>query len=351
MTSLAERVESLAAANHVPLSVHLELTHSCNLRCCHCYLSQHDGEELSFEEVESALGQLSEAGCLFLILTGGEIFLREDLYSILDAAKSKGFAITLFTNGTLIDSSAARRIEMASPLGVEISIYGRAGETHDRVTGVRGSFDRAVGAVKLLRDRGIKVTLKCPLMDENLGEYRGILSMAEALGVNCRFDPIITPKNDGCRDTLSHRIGGEDLMEALQELGLYPRRPRPIRPDGAELLCNAGITSCSISPYGDVYPCVQLLVKLGNLREKPFRRIWDESDVLSNLKALRNSDLHICKVCRVNSYCNRCPGLALLEDGDLLGPCTPSCHLAELRGRLAEASAGGTWSEGSERRT
>ncbi len=339
MVSVAEKVEWLAEANHTPVSVHFELTHRCNLRCLHCYLSDDEGEELSSREVESVLDQLSEAGCLFLIFTGGEIFLRDDLLDILRAAEKRGFAFTLFTNGTLIDDRTADQIDLLSPLGVEISIYGEDAQTHDRVTGARGSFSRSVRAIRLLRERGIRVTLKCPLMKENLGEYMGVVSLAQSLGAGCRLDPIITPKNDGSTDPLSHRMGRRDLMGALHHLGLYPKAPRFIEPDGRELLCNAGVTNCCISPYGDVYPCIQLLISVGNLREESFQKIWGESELLSELKGLKNSDLTACRTCSFSSYCNRCPGLALLEDGDLLGPCTASCQLAELREKLAQ---GGT---------
>ncbi len=339
MVSIVEKVNSLAEVSSTPLSVHFELTYRCNLRCCHCYLSRDDTrEELSTTEVEQTLDQLAEAGCLFLTLTGGEILLRQDIPEILRAAKSKGFALTLFTNGTLIDRERADLIQSLSPLRVELSIYGADPDTHDGVTGVVGSFHRSVSAARLLRERGIRVVLKCPLMKENVAQYAGVVELSKALGANCRFDPIITPKNDGSSEPLSHRLGGEELLRPIRELGLYPRAPRPINRNGRELLCDAGVTTCSISPYGDVYPCVQLPLLLGNLREGSFREIWGNSPVLSELKALRNSDLSSCRDCDLSPYCSRCLGLALSEDGDLLGPSKACCQLAEVRGQLIRAS-------------
>lgn len=338
MVSVVEKVNSLAEVSSTPLSVHFELTYRCNLRCSHCYLSRDDTrEELSTKEVERTLDELAEAGCLFLTFTGGEILLRQDIFEILRTAKSKGFALALFTNGTLIDPETADLIQSLSPLRVELSIYGADSDTHDGVTGVRGSFNRSVSAARLVRERGIKVVLKCPLMKENVTKYGGVVELSKSLGANCKFDPIITPKNDGSREPLSHRLGGEELLEPIRELGLYPRAPRPINENGRELLCDAGVTTCSISPYGDVYPCVQLPMLLGNLREESFREIWRNSTVLSELKALKNSDLASCQVCDLSPYCSRCLGLALSEDGDLLGPSKACCQLAEVRGQLIRA--------------
>jgi MoaA/NifB/PqqE/SkfB family radical SAM enzyme len=111
--------------NRVPLSGSIELDLRCNLRCLHCY---RDGEWpkgiLDTEEVKSVLDQLAEAGTLWLLLTGGEIFLRPDFFEIYDHARKLGLLVTLFTNGTMITEKIADRLQKDPPDAVEISPMG-----------------------------------------------------------------------------------------------------------------------------------------------------------------------------------------------------------------------------------
>lgn len=106
-----------------------------------------------------------------------------------------------------------------------------------------------------------------------------------------------------------------------------------------DLPCSAGHNSCYISPYGDVFPCVQLPQAAGNLRREKFDDIWYHAPQLERLRAIRESQLPICAQCEIRSYCERCPGLALMEGGDLFGAYERACALAEEKARLAGVAA------------
>ena len=106
-----------------------------------------------------------------------------------------------------------------------------------------------------------------------------------------------------------------------------------------DLPCSAGHNSCYISPYGDVFPCVQLPQAAGNLRREKFADIWYHAPQLERLRAIRESQLPVCSRCEIRSYCERCPGLALMEGGDLLGAYDRACELAEAKARLAGVTA------------
>ena len=92
----------------IPLSGSIDLTHRCNLRCIHCYLGNKEvingkrEEELSTTQWISIIDQITDAGCLYLLITGGEPLLRKDFGAIYRHAKTKGLMVTVFTNGTLI---------------------------------------------------------------------------------------------------------------------------------------------------------------------------------------------------------------------------------------------------------
>jgi AdoMet-dependent heme synthase len=98
--------------------------------------------------------------------------------------------------------------------------------------------------------------------------------------------------------------------------------------------CSAGHTACYISPYGDVYPCVQFPLPTGNLRQQLFADVWHRSDRMNEVRAIRMRDLPTCSSCGYMSTCTRCPGLAYME-GNMRGPSSADCEKSQLRGSLA----------------
>jgi radical SAM protein with 4Fe4S-binding SPASM domain len=98
-----------------------------------------------------------------------------------------------------------------------------------------------------------------------------------------------------------------------------------------EITCSAGHYICFISPEGDVTPCVQLPIRCGNVRTNGFGWIWRHSPEMLKIRQLRMKDIRGCNDCPHLPWCARCPGLAYLEDGDLLGPSSAACWMAEAR--------------------
>jgi len=105
-----------ALRHGIPLRVHLDLTYRCNERCVHCYLDHEDHGELKTHEVLDLLAQLAEAGVFFLNLSGGEIFMRKDLFEIIGHARKLQFSVKLKTNGVMVKREKAQRL---SALGIE----------------------------------------------------------------------------------------------------------------------------------------------------------------------------------------------------------------------------------------
>jgi radical SAM protein with 4Fe4S-binding SPASM domain len=353
-----DRLISRTVRKHQPLSVHFDLTYRCNERCVHCYLDHDDHGELSTAECLAVMAELAQAGTLFLTFSGGEIFLRPDLYEILAEARRLHFDISLKTNALLVTPERAERLREFGVRRVQISVYGDIPEVHDAITKVPGSLQRTLAAIPLLLDQGLQVKLACPLMRENLLAYRGVMALAEKIGVPYVLDLTITPMMDGNEGPLAHRVPVSSLLPVMQDPKLHACTPQPtakaalvmkeypaaigsavssgIESEAYEdLPCSAGHNSCYISPYGDVFPCVQLPQAAGNLRRKRFSEIWYHAPQLERLRGIRESQLPVCSRCEIRSYCERCPGLALMEGGDLLGAYERACELAEHRARLA----------------
>jgi radical SAM protein with 4Fe4S-binding SPASM domain len=353
-----DRLISRTVQKHRPLSVHFDLTYRCNERCVHCYLDHDDHGELTTAECLRVLDDLARSGTLFLTFSGGEIFLRPDLYEILAAARRLHFDISLKSNALLVTAERAARLREFGVRRVQISVYSDIPAIHDAITKVPGSLERTLAAIPILLDHGLQVKLACPLMQENLMAYRGVMALAEKLGVPYILDLTITPMMDGSSGPLQHRASVSSLLPVLRDPVLNVCKPQPAAQASSamsaspstfgsavssgiesaayeDLPCSAGHNSCYISPYGDVFPCVQLPQAAGNLRREKFEDIWYHAPQLERLRAIRESQLPLCSQCEIRSYCERCPGLALMEGGDMLGAYERACALAEEKARLA----------------
>ncbi|MGA8143484.1 MAG: radical SAM protein [Candidatus Acidiferrales bacterium] len=353
-TPVMDRLVRKTVERHLPWNVHMDLTYRCNERCVHCYLDHEDHGEMTTREVKNVLDQLAEAGALFLTFSGGEIFLRKDLFELIAYGRRLNFDVSLKTNALLIDADRARELRELCIRKIQISIYSADPEIHDAITKVPGSLDRSLRAIRFLQAEGLQVKLACPLMKQNLAAFREVQALAEELCVPYMLDLTVTPKMNGDESVLALRSSATELLQVLQDQKLNTRACAPpestneaafvtgsATSSGIEssayddIPCSAGHNSCYISPYGDVSPCVQMPKPAGNLRKQRFKEIWYGSRELKRVRAVRESELPLCSTCSIRGYCERCPGLAQMEGGDLLGAYERACELAEMNARLA----------------
>ena len=331
MSTLLGHVIDRAQALKLPLSVQFDLTYRCNERCVHCYLDHDDHGELSTAEVKNVLDQLAAAGTLFLIFSGGELLLRTDFFELLEYACALRFDVKLKTNALLIRQAEAIRIRDLGVRQVQVSIYSHRAEVHDGITKVPGSLARSIAAIRFLKAQGLRVVIANVLMRQTVADYPGVQALAAALGAEFTLDPTITPKMDGDTSVLDLRIPTKQLLRVFTDRSLVGE-PAAIPPAAAvdpesldDTPCSAGHTACYVSPYGDIYPCVQFPLPSGNLRRQRFDDIWRGSQQLEEVRAIRLRDLPTCSVCSLHSSCTRCPGLAYME-GNMRGPSSADCE-------------------------
>ena len=318
----------------IPFTVHWELTYHCNLQCPHCYVVQRNSrEELSLREIAAILDLLKERGTLHVIFSGGEILTREDFFDIARYARKKGFALRLMTNGTLITEAIADQIKDLCPMSVEVSLYGSRPEIHDHVTACPGSFEKSLKGLRLLNERSIRTIVKSLMMKKNAGEFQGIKELASDIGSQFLYDPVVIPRMDGSIEPSSNRLDREELYRLLYPEVQQREGDGNLRDD--DLSCSAGLNALSISPYGDVYPCMGFKESGGNLTKHSLSEI-QHSPIFSKIRSISLSDLRECKGCVFIQYCNRCPALAWLETGDLLGPSQADCLLARVVKRIVD---------------
>ena len=317
-----------AEEKRIPLWAHLDITYRCNLNCIHCYcqgLSEsftHGRSEMTVEEIKSVIDELAQVGSLYLTLSGGEIFTHPHFFEIARYARERNFCLTLLTNGTLLNESIVKQIKQLTPKSVEMSIYGTTAEVHDAITQTPGSFEKVVRAVKLLKENGIRVVMKSVIMKSNVHQAEALSQYSEELGADdFNFTMEISRKNDGSVLPQQYQISPDDMKTIASNFAdpsqntIHEFQDNPLE----KPLCGAGLSTCYISPFGDVYPCIQLLIPMGNAREKPFREIWNAPSQLRDKLAVLNTynDLPACRTCDYVSVCRKCIGIAHLETCDM----------------------------------
>jgi len=339
-----EEIGRRALALGVPLSVQVDVTYRCNERCVHCYLDHVDHGELTTAEIRDLLDQLAEAGVFFLCFSGGEVLMRMDFFPILEYARSLLFDVKIKTNAFMIREKQADRMRELGVRQVQVSIYPHRPEVHDAITKLPGSLKRSIAGIHFLQARGLKVVLANVLMRSNLNDYAGVKALAQELGAEYTIDPTITPMMDGDRSILPLGIGGDDLRQVFRNGDLVGNveefcAPPPAVDDDVldGLPCSAGHTACYISPYGDVYPCVQFPLPTGNIRKQKFLEIWRHSPQMNEVRSIHGRDLPTCSSCAHLGTCTRCPGLAYME-GNMRGPSSQDCEKSFARTGILSAN-------------
>ena len=340
-------VHQRLSTKRIPISGSMEITQRCNNHCIHCYNNISVGnrkareEELVSDEYYRILDEIADAGCLWLLFTGGEIFIRRDFLDIYTYARQKGLLITLFTNGTLISPEIADQLAQSPPFSIEITIYGHTKKTYESVTKISGSYDRCINGIQLLMDRKLPLKLKTMAISTNKHEIQEMRQFVEDdLGLEFKFDAMINPRLDCSQSPLDVRLTPAEVVELDLR---YPERTsewrhfaeRFIKPENETeyptnlYVCGAGNNSFAVDPYGRLRLCVLSPTDSYDLRKGSFMDGWDKHlAVARRKKATRRTK---CTSCQLKSMCGMCPANSQLECADAEAPVDFLCQVAHLR--------------------
>ncbi len=328
-------LRALSTRAGVPTGVHLQVADRCNHTCQHCYQVQGQKGELSLDEVRRVIDDLAAQGVLTLNVSGGEATLRHDLVDILLHARARGFAVRLYTNAFLVDEALADRLAAVGLHEVHVSLYAGEAAEHDLVTRVPGSFARTVDGVRALRARNVRVVLKCPATAITPGGAQGVEQLARELGCALRTSATLTPREDGSLLPLDVAASPASLVAAGL---LTPWRPHGSEADRADHLasgsCGVGRSGVVVLPNGDVLPCTDTPLRLGNALDDGLAKVL-HSDNIALFKGLTRAHVHGCRDCDLVAACHRCHATALYEGGDYLGPYASACAHARARYQAA----------------
>lgn len=330
-----------AADYFVPLGAGIELTRACNLRCRHCGSGsgRRAEGELTVGELRACLAELAGLGCREVCFLGGEPLLRPNFAEIVGAATDLGLPVVLITNGWLVDEGMARRLARLDGLSrVGVSLDGASASVHDSIRGRQGSWERALGAVARLNERGVRTGVITTVMRRNLGELGAMgellagrvaawqLQIADTSG--CRFsdDEALSPDEYAL---VAAFIAEQRRSRALKELpvagshdiGYFSEKIRNygIEPQSLFQGCPGGLTSVGITSFGGVKACLSLPDRLieGDLRAASFEAIWRDPSVFARNRAFHSGQLEPpCRSCDQGDRCRAgCWAMALSSTG------------------------------------
>ncbi len=355
-----------------PFMVVWDFTKQCNLRCKHCYANATPypaKDELNLEQRFEVVNQLNEAGVAAISFSGGEPLINKYFWKTAEYAKSKGFYLTVATNGTLITESVAKRLKEVGIRYVEISLDGPNAEIHDEFRGVKGAFDATIRGIKNVKKAGLELGIATTATHENLDYIPDIIKLARELKADrlivFNFIPTgrgkdiikedLTPKE---REELMRYLYQEWQNGDMQIFSTCPAYARisltavskeqgdkispthfaemelPAEFGGAakaltEFIggCGAGRIYCSIEHNGDIQPCVFLPIKVGNVLKDGFVNVWKNSPLLNALRD-RDAENYSCNTCPFRYVCGGCRARAYAYYGDILAP-DPGCIIMQ----------------------
>ncbi|MDP8259805.1 MAG: radical SAM protein [Candidatus Gygaella obscura] len=316
----------------------LETTLACNLHCKHCRQNKSsigkDHKDLSFAQIKILIDQVLSFARPFIVLSGGEPLLREDIFQIAEYIKDRKLKVGLATNAVLINEFKSSQIKKSGIDIVSVSIDSIDENTHDSFRGSKGAFQAALKGINFLKKLNIPFQINTAATKQNAGKLDEIVEFSKKLGARALHVFVLVPV--GCAKEISpdQILGPEECEELLLQIAhLQNKNVFDIRPTCAPFFtrikdfngqhldkasgCLAGKSIIFVSAKGEVYPCGYFDYSLANIEDQDLKSIWQEN---KDLKLLRDpSKLKgKCGVCEYKVCCGGCRAKAFAKYGDFL---------------------------------
>ncbi len=354
--SVADTPEKYCSINDAPKHVDLCLTGKCNLKCKYCFYANEmiGRSDLPTEDWIIFFKELKHLGVRSLTLSGGEIFVRPDLWELIDAIIDARMSFSILTNGTLINEKTLdkfneknRKRRLSS---IQVSIDGSCAEVHDKSRGA-GSFEQAIRALSLLKKEGYPVTSRVTINRHNVDDLEHVSKLLlEHVGLNSISTNSAMPMGAACNNQADITLLPQQQLQAMRVLQKLAKKYDQRITAGAGPLvkiesyremerarlygvksktwvmgslsaCGGAFMKLSVNHDGIITPCNMLpSSELGVINKDSLSEIWLENptqQALRDRKKLSTSEAKGCENCEWTPYCNgSCPGLAKELTGD-----------------------------------
>ncbi len=321
-------------------SCRFELTFACGLHCRHCYSDCYNKahfikKELSTKGVKAILDKVFEAGILWLCFTGGDPLMRKDFFDIYSYAKNKGFIITIFSNAYSMDKKVIAALRKMPPFVIEVTLNAITKEIYEKISQVRGSFEKAIQGLNLILEAKIPLKIKTKFTQDNFTEYKKIKRFVEGLNLKFRPSMDLHARLNGDPGPCSLRVRPDKApwrrrnKEADQEdCNSLSGSKQGL--DGRLFRCSiTGGDGINIDPYGNMFACNLIREPAFDLSKIDIYYALGKLISLFRGREFRSDSK--CRNCSLRALCNWCPGRAHLETGDMEAPIEYYCRLAYSR--------------------
>jgi len=315
------------------LSMEIETSHICNLRCIYCYSAagRAHHNELTLDEILDVIRQGIDLGLRRAILIGGgEPMLYPRIYDIIEFLNKHDIAIDLFTNGTLIDADDAKRL-YDNNVEVVVKCNSLDPAVQDMLVDTAGAFDMIQQGIHHLFDAGYPdethpMGVETIICQQNYDELPTLWRWARDRKITPYFEMITFQGKAQDRHELN--VSVEDHHRLFEDLARIDKNEYGIEwqphPPVAALSCSRHEYSCTVTSTGYVQPCVGVDIKVGNVRHDSLANIIKTSPVIKSLRNIRNEIKGACAECDHLPECYGCRGMAYHLTGDFLAP-DPLC--------------------------
>lgn len=288
----------------------IEITNRCNLHCLHCANDSGDPspDELTTEDVLSAIDKLSSLGVYVITLTGGEPLLHPDLFEIVEHARKAPMTVGIFTNGTLITEEHVKRFKKLGVKQFAVSIDSMNEHTHDRFRGRKGALRKTLNGINLLKEAGFSVRVSLSLVQLNKNE---IVDTLKRFKEHNFTDYQYAVVNFSGRGVDGVAISPEEYYHILVEQLIYKREflneiPKlPLKPERG---CDIAQNVIYIKADGTILPCHGCIedMGVGNIRDVDLEKFWDTNETLEMLRNTRAENDNPCTDCKYLAFCTGC---------------------------------------------
>jgi heme b synthase len=291
------------------------------------------------------IDEIAEVGKPIIILTGGEPLLRPDIFDLAAYGTAKGLRMVMAPNGTLITPEISERIAAAGIKRISVSLDGATAERHDTFRGVPGAFDGALNGIANARKAGVEFQINTTITKSNLDQIPQILRLAESLGAVAHHIFLLVPTGRGkyivdqaidareYEETLNWFYDQRDKTSLQLKATCAPHYYRILRQrakaegktvtfeshglDAVTRGCLAGTGFCFISHTGIVQPCGFLDLQCGDVTQRTFGEIWNESQEFKKLRDFSQLGGK-CGCCEYRRVCGGCRARAFEATGDYM---------------------------------
>lgn len=324
---LKDKLHSLPLS--APVNVTWEITKRCNLNCRHCLSRDRMfdcSDDMTLSEAKDFIDQILEADVFQINIGGGEPFIREDIWDILDYCHKNMMVTCVSTNGSMIDKVTAQKLATMPYNYLQVSLDGADEKTNDAIRG-EGTFRYAMDAIENLTQAGFKnLSINTVVTRINFHQLPALYLLSKEYKAKPRLSRF-RPSGAGSEVWDEYYLTKEqtqelaDILSAHKDITTGDSFFSITRDDRKHLglnMCGAAKMTCSVSPDGNLYPCAFLQIDeflCGNVRKERFIDIWHNSPILQMFRSLNPASCSDCP--RFDNCHGGCPAIAYFLKNDI----------------------------------